>query len=291
MEDKMYTVTERIARIKQPYGGYIRMRDFRRIQLSDNGVLSETMNINAGLIGLSVDYLTRLMMGSTVEQAFDISIRGARIAKEDDNAKELLGRITGLNQESVFAACKLAGYDVCYRVGAFWYKPVSEINPNECTVENIILMVKRSVEFWKEYGPIVQDGFSFYGGYTPVITSGDGDFLTKDTLWDFKVIKREPTSKHTLQLLVYYIMGKHSRNEHFDSIEYLGIFNPRKNKVYRYPVKAIPDEIIKTVSHDVIGYGWSVEEYIALYKERYGPRLGLARIERNPELRKLLLNK
>ena len=275
----MYTVTERIARIKQPYGGYIRVRDFQKIQLNDKAVLSETMNINAGLIGLSVEYLTRFMMGSPVEQAFDISIRGAKIAKEDENAKELLVGITGLNQESVSAACKLVGYDVCYRVGLQRFKPVSEINPDGGTIDSIIVMVNRGLALWNTYGPIIQDGFSFDGGYTPLISDGDGDFLTKDTLWDFKVIKREPTSKHTLQLLIYYIMGKHSKNESFSSGEYLGLFNPRKNKVYRYPVKSIPDQTIKTVSYDVIGYGWSLEEYYLLYKERFGKRLGSRLLE------------
>ena len=41
------------------------------------------------------------------------------------------------------------------------------------------------------------------GGYTDKITSGDGDFLTVDTLWDFKVLKANIKSQHTLQLLVY----------------------------------------------------------------------------------------
>lgn len=48
-------------------------------------------------------------------------------------------------------------------------------------------------------------GFTFKGGYSPIVTAGDGDYLTKDTLWDFKVSKKELNSKHTLQLLMYYI--------------------------------------------------------------------------------------
>ena len=49
--------------------------------------------------------------------------------------------------------------------------------------------------------------FTFEGGYTNIVSSGDGDYLTEDTLWDFKVSKEEPKSKYTLQLLMYYIMG------------------------------------------------------------------------------------
>ena len=47
-------------------------------------------------------------------------------------------------------------------------------------------------------------------GYTKIVNAGDGDFLTKDTLWDFKVSKSKIDRKQTLQILMYWIMGKHS---------------------------------------------------------------------------------
>lgn len=115
-------------------------------------------------------------------------------------------------------------------------------------------MVNRSLLFFNKYGPITKDGFTFEGGYTKVIDSGDGDFLTSDTLWDFKVSKNNPTSAHTLQLLIYYIMGIHSIHNEFKSIKKLGIFNPRTNCVYLYNVSTIPQGIIDEVSKEVIGY-------------------------------------
>lgn len=115
-------------------------------------------------------------------------------------------------------------------MGVIGYKPVEEIKPDSDTIENIVIMVKRSLTFWKEYGPITKDGFTFEGGYTDIVSSGDGDYLTEDTLWDFKVSKEEPKSKYTLQLLMYYIMGGHSIHPEFQKIEKLGIFNPRKTK-------------------------------------------------------------
>ena len=170
------------------------------------------------------------------------------------NAKKLLKGIKGLDNESVSNACKLVGYDVCFRAGVIGYKPVDEIKPDSDTIENIVIMVKRSLAFWKEYGPITKDGFTFEGGYTDIVSSGDGDYLTKDTLWDFKVLKEEPKSKYTLQLLMYYIMGCHSIHPGFQKIEKLGIFNPRKNKVYIASISLIDQEIIEKVSQDVIGY-------------------------------------
>ena len=148
----------------------------------------------------------------------------------------------------------MVGYDVCFRAGIIGYKPVEEINPDSDTVENIITMINRSLSFWKEYGPISKDGFTFEDGYTDTISTGDGDYLTKDTLWDFKVSKDEPKPQHTLQLLVYYIMGMHSVHEEFKTIKKLGIYNPRMDKVYTIAIDAIPQSVIDEVSKEVIGY-------------------------------------
>lgn len=118
-------------------------------------------------------------------------------------------------------------------------------------------MVARSLTFFEKYGPITKDGFTFEGGYTNVITAGDGDFLTADTLWDFKVSKNGLTSAQTLQLLIYYIMGEHSIYEDFDSIKRLGVFNPRQNCVYLKEIADVSSEVITKVSTDVIGYNQS----------------------------------
>ena len=55
----------------------------------------------------------------------------------------------------------------------------------------------------KEYEKMIKTGKGSYGGYTYTFESGDGDFLTADTLLDFKVSKSKPTNKHNLQLLMY----------------------------------------------------------------------------------------
>lgn len=74
----MYSVTKRISMIKQPRGGYINKKDFVVIQFEDGIKLNENENINAGLVGLAVDYMTRFMMGTKREVAFSISLIGAR---------------------------------------------------------------------------------------------------------------------------------------------------------------------------------------------------------------------
>lgn len=98
------------------------------------------------------------------------------------------------------------------------------------------------------------DGLTFEGGYTGYVATGDGDFLTDDTLWDFKVSKRKLQNKHTLQLLMYWRMGIHSIHPEYKNVKYLGVYNPRMNVVYRLDVNLISEEVISEVESKVIGY-------------------------------------
>ena len=165
--------------------------------------------------------------------------------------------LKAIDEKSITNACKLVTYDVWFRnpMGAIMAKGADDINPDAETIQNIKIMVQRSVKFWEDYGPIVKDGFTFEpNGYTETVDSGDGDYLTADTLWDFKVSKSKPTNKHTLQLLMYWIMGQHSSQKIYKSIQNLGIFNPRLNEVYLLNVNTISKEIITEVERDVICY-------------------------------------
>ena len=250
----MASVTQRIKEIKQPKGGYISPSSMQKIQLKDDFELNEFENIHASLIGLVVDYMTRYLNGTPKEKAFFISLLGAEKITETKNAKYLLDKIQGLDDESIICACKLVGYDVCFRAGIAFYKPVVDINPDNNTIFNIKIMIERSLNFFTQYGPIIQDGITFEGGYTSTINAGDADFLTENTLWDFKVSNSAPKTAHTLQLLVYYLMGKRSNNSNFNSINNIGIFNPRKNVIYLKSISEIDTEIIKEVEQKVICY-------------------------------------
>ena len=78
-----------------------------------------------------------------------------------------------------------------------------------------------------------------------------GHFLQFDY---FKVSKSKPTKDHTLQLLIYSIMGKKSIHKEFENIKKLGIYNPRLNIVYTLDMKLINKDLIETISSEVIGY-------------------------------------
>ena len=259
----MSSVTKRIADVKQPRGGYIKPSKFTVTQLDDGQKLNPEENIHASTIGMVVDYMTRFMNGADIEEAFKISITGAGRAVlfgHENAMKEIKGylnRIKGLDDQSIVNACKCVTFDVWLRNAfeANLSKTAADINLDDATIQNIRIMVERGVHFFKTYGPITKDGFTFeYAGYTKTVDTGDGDFLTADTLWDFKVLKKKPTSKHTLQLLMYWIMGQHSGKPEFKGLTKLGIFNPRLNAVYLLDVKDISEEIIQTVEDEVICY-------------------------------------
>lgn len=204
---------------------------------------------------------------------------------------EYVGNISGLDDISIINACKAVCFDTWYRNMIEAIKEVKmlricEIDPqmleanqikqniqhyrrdtaielNTYTIENIKIMVERMLNFVDQYGPVIQYDFNFQPfGYTNKVTAGDGDILTKDTLWEIKtkqfnyskLQKYDTGTNDTLQLLMYYIMGKHSGNEIYDNINKVGIMNSRFNWIWTCDIEQIPVEILREIETQVIGY-------------------------------------
>ena len=244
----MYSVTGRIKAIKQPKGGYLPASSFIVKQYDDGKNLHVTENVHGSLVGLTVDYLTRCSSTKDLIDSFRISLIGANILGKNEYALKLLASVaTG----DIASAVKLAAFDAVYRAGI---RNISIPSPDAATVGNIDIMVQRGINFLENKDSVVKAGFTFEGGYTETISSGDGDYLTKDSLVDFKVIRSKINAGHTLQLLIYYLMGLHSIHPEFKAVKYLSVFNPRKNVEYYFPTKKISDAVINEVSTKVIGY-------------------------------------
>lgn len=250
----MFSVTQRIKAIKQPRLGYLPVKNFEVEKYDDEFKVNELDKSQTSIQGMVVDYLTRFMINNSKEKSFEISLKGAKLVNQQDKAYELLEQIKGLDDYSIIAACKIVGYDVAYRRGPFFFNTVDNINADKNLIENIKVLVNRSIKFINKKGPVVLDGFTFEGGLNNIISSGDGDYLTNDTLWDFKVSKYKPKPEHTLQILIYYILGIHSINNQFKSIKKLGIYNPILNESYVILLDKIDNQIFYDVSKDVIGY-------------------------------------
>jgi hypothetical protein len=263
---KGVSVTERVKMVKQPIGGYVNPKnmDIQKLDENDDSICNSLdENISPTLIGLVVDYLARMMLGEEKKSVFHIALKGAAIIDEkerDDKntqakrAMRIIKKINSIDNESIKYTCRLVQYDSWGRGG------MSELNwnlsPNEYTLENIKCMIHRCTIFFQKYGPILQSGFTFEGGYSRVITSGDGDYISNDTIWDFKVSKNLPTKEHTLQLMVYYVMGKVSAKDQFKEIKQIGICNPRLNIVALKKMEYIDNKILEKIADEVIGYGY-----------------------------------
>ena len=278
----MSSVRARAAEVVQPRGGYVKLSDFECVELDDGLVLYETESVHASIVGMVVDYMTRFLSGTPIKEAFQISLEGASIAEKHGVKKataiaaKLAKNIQGMDDFSIECACKLVTFDVWKRniADAFYARGYQDTVVDTETSENIRIMIERCLTFTHEYGPVVNDGFTFepengtleaylkvittgkgsFGGYTATVDSGDGDFLTKDTLWDFKVTKSKPNKNNILQLIMYWIMGKHSGKKIFRDISKIGMFNPRTFTVYILDVSSIPVEVIETIEQDVICY-------------------------------------
>ncbi|MEQ5989989.1 hypothetical protein [Staphylococcus saccharolyticus] len=198
-----------------------------------------------------VDNLTRMIMNQDAEKAFAISLIDAELFGDLQHAKSLLADIKRNDDISIIKACQLVNYDMVYRTG---FPPKPPIIPDKETIKHIQLLVDRGLAFFDDVGEVKADGFTFEGGYTNTIHAGNGDFLTEDTLWDFKVSKQLPQKNQILQLTIYYLMGKASQQPIFKNIRYIGIFNPRLNRIYTYDMTQADTDMLEIIRKEVIGY-------------------------------------
>ena len=257
----MPSVTQRIEKVSQPYGGYVPLKLFAEKQYSDEYEVVVVPSAFKAIQGLAVDYLTRYIMTNNKLSAFSISIIGAKRVdeafennNETRNIMSLIERVQGLDDDSIYSTCRIVCYDVAARLGVEYFRPVGEVIPPQELIRNIRVLVNRCLAFFNNVGSLTSAGFTFEGGYTPLINSGDGDYLTKDTLIDLKTSYERFSSKWSLQLLVYYLMGIHSIHKEFATIDKLCIFNPIENKSYTVSIADIDDKSKYEVSNKVIGY-------------------------------------
>ena len=278
----MNTVSGAAKNAKQPRGGFLSPSRFKKLEFDDGIVLNENENVHGSIIGTVVENLTSFVLGEPLEKAFATSLGGAEIAEKftvvdaTRFADIFINGIKGLDDQSIKYACMLVTFDV-------WTKNIIvadmaarhyEVFADADTIKNIKIMVNRSVTFFEKYGEIQAHGFQFrpvgmddnayfdwiesddyeFGGYTKEVYNGEGDFLTSNALWDFKVLRTKITNKHTLQLLMYLVMGWHSGQDQYKNIELIGIFNPRINTAWVMYVDDIPNDTIHAIEKEIICY-------------------------------------
>ena len=255
------TVTQRVKSISQREGGIVPESLFVKVQYNDFKDVHIVKSALAPIQGMVVDYLTRFILSGDVKHSFDISIKGAQVvdrvmenSNEFDKLMLILSEIKGLDRNSIFHACKAVCYDSAYRKGYKYFQAPEDLEVDDELINNVRVLVERSLAFLELVKPVVCDGFTFDGGYTDLVVKGDGDYLTKDILIDFKTSKDEFSPHWSLQVLIYYLLGIHSIHPEFQTITKLCIFNPFTNCSYICDIDSISDEVKYMVSHYVIGY-------------------------------------
>ncbi|WP_400237020.1 hypothetical protein [Methanomethylophilus alvi] len=154
---------------------------------------------------------------------------------------------------SVDNACKLAAYALTSG-GAGRYAHPSRIRANDHTCENIRIMVRRTVGFFANMGPVTRIGFDMPGGYGGRITEGYGNYLTGSTVWDMTTSTEPLPKDKVLQLLVRYVMCRHSDDPEIGSVTNMGLVNPRLNCAYIVSGSRIDPSVIEHVEKEIVGY-------------------------------------
>lgn len=255
------SVTGILANIKQPRGGYLPLSNFDIESHCDDLRVVGDCNIAPSLVGLAVDYGTRIALGNDPEETLKVATVGAGMVGASDVAESLIADIDAaamksgeIDEKSVVSLCKLSGFDSAFRAGAFAYRPVSEINPDKQTIADIGNLILRTKAFFDASAEPVIAGFTFEGAYTDDAGASDGDYICGDTLWDLKVSKNEPTIKNTMQVLLYYLMGLRSSKDEFKAVTRIGLFNPWLQKSWSTSVLDLDESFLSMVENDILGY-------------------------------------
>lgn len=266
----MINVTNLCNEISIPRTGLIPKSCFEEECLNDNMILHVDENLSPAMVGLTVDYLTRFMIGAS--RPFDIAQESAavldalKIHKYNNigYVNKLIKSVKGLDDISIDAVAKLSAYDVVIRRNPREFKPAYLYEPNKNTCENIRIMTKRAINLLQYYNKSadMQTNIIFQNAFDGVIV-GDADYIVDDILWDMKVSKNNFTSKQVLQIILYYLMSQNcDDSSKYKNLRYIGLLNPRKYQMKRVKVSDIPQNIIDYIM-----------QYIEAYKHLHNLRL------------------
>ncbi|MDO4220188.1 MAG: hypothetical protein Q4D22_03095 [Candidatus Saccharibacteria bacterium] len=265
----------------QSRGGFIHPKDMAESSFDEDkfslytyAQLVETsyIGIPPSSLGTLFDYLlrTEMYISSGVEtmdaimNSFFTSVKGATRVNEFDKVRDLMinlydcyNRKKENYRKIVSLAVQLVRYDTAFRSGYFDpnEKPY-KVAEEEASI--IDYMLKATQIYLMTHEKITRLGVSFNAIGAKNCAPSDADLLGEDALIDIKLIRKEPTSQHTLQLLLYYIMGLHEYHDEFVGVKYLKVLNPRKGKIYSYDIAKIDIDTLKHVEKNIMGYNESV---------------------------------
>lgn len=249
----LVTVRQLIPTIHQPRGGYVPVALFKDVIYDDGKTpyAIEEENVSPSSMGVVTEWLARVHFDDAQNVIVSVQLGAAQLG-ESEKVMKLLKKIKGTDDESIDAAFKLLKYEIFYRTGK-----ISEESklPDEKTRENLRIFVERNIKFIESQVKPYRFGKGLFY-FSGCISSGEVDFLSKDTIWDFKLSKDELKIDQTLQVMIYYLMLPRSLLSNISSIDKIGLFNARLNKCWVAHISDVSmraiEEIHQNVMHDPI---------------------------------------
>lgn len=243
-------VTGRIDTVKQPRGGYLPLKSFAVEQYDEMVNLDyKSEGIWPTVSGNVVEKLVGLKLGVRPDWLFSKSLNQAK--KRDASllarTNELIDRVSSSKSHEVSRELVLNVTELQYTENLVWAdSPFT--SPSKIGLDSMNRLADNTIKLLKPYGSLHDWNFHITK-YNTTVGLGDGDFCTGDTLWDLKVSVKPFTSKHTLQILSYYLLTD------LPKITHIGLINPRRGTLLRIAISEIPDETIDSVKKRVLGIG------------------------------------
>lgn len=275
----MSSVSQIVRDTEQPVFGILPLRYFEKKELKqDNYKLSVDETISAMHVGLIIDYCTKYSLGVPLQEIVYIEMAGyaehLRMDANkffhseseqstlqvymDDVEKEICisNFMANVKKAETFEDFVKSMYyviqygDLMRNSGPYAYYRSSTVFDtvlSENDIKNILICYIRTHGWISKFDKVTpMYRFKPYG-YNNTVTAGEGDFCTKNTLWDLKVSDGEPTTKDTLQLLIYYIMAKCSGNRLYAHVDSVGIYNPKMDATWICNMNKVDRSIVNSV--------------------------------------------
>lgn len=235
---------------------YPKVQDFEQFPVDENceKLSIDDENIAAQRVGTMVDLLTRAYLLHDEDTFVNAKKGWSTYLKANpdtkpklydllvDHVMEEIRKETPLDKLSKrFFECAewLAELEDIYRGGNRVYH--DQLRRIDCTTsDHVREMLRRSQLFFERYGNPTQINFHVASKHGMVV--GDGDYLNRDHLIDFKTSVDDPRTRieYRLQLLLYYYLGYHRKTyPEFATIKGLILFNPRTGIAEVCPVEKI----------------------------------------------------
>ena len=268
----MASVKNILADIHQPKNGLLPISIFERNRFNDVNSLTKIPQKMEKIVFSTVNCLVRFFLKRDAASAFENSFLGASFIREENKAQSLAKKVTGLDDTSIIAAMHLANYEDCLK-SVTEYRVLDEKEITSDIIKNIKVLFNRIMSFMARYGSKIIYNHTLEGGYTDAVDTGTIPFVTNESILLLSFSENEPSIEETLELLIYYVMSKHSIYPTLKEVKYVSFYNPITNTFFKCNAPLISGTAVSLIEEKVLKYnenhynvenGKNVEEYLSI---------------------------